>query len=496
MTTSRRQQFRKVAGVLAAVTSLTGLHGAGRASSSGLLLSEPLSVRQTGMGDVSLGTGDVLRGWENPASIFPAGRRWQVGTTGGSLYGGTQQEFGLAAGILAMPGLAVGAVMKTSTVRFPAIDAMGVATGADWSHQVQAYGLSAAGQSRWWQGGVTVKSVQDTIGGSTARTATVDLGAVVPIRQALVGVSVRNLRGRLYGIPVAVETRAGASWLIDALKTTLAGEYAKISERDGRINLGAEWTASSVLMFRLGTSLASGQAAAFGGGVTVGVRSFAFDYSTSTHALGLSHRASLSMGFGPTTGDFTEHWEKARAARQARLEVERLEHDRVEAQARDDARREAEQRAAVAAAARQSEADRLTRGRPVLAVAELTPQNISAGDAAVAADLFRAELVRTGKFTVVERTAMQKVLAEQAFQSTGCTDQDCAIKLGKLLNVKLICVGSFAKFMGRYVLSIRVVDVQTGAIQFADAARGETEDQMSTDLGRLADRTAAALGGL
>ncbi len=83
------------------------------------------------------------------------------------------------------------------------------------------------------------------------------------------------------------------------------------------------------------------------------------------------------------------------------------------------------------------------------------------------------------KFNVVEKQNMEKILAEQAFQQTGCTNEGCAVKLGKLLNVKVMIVGSFGKLLTEYFVTIRVIDVQTGESVYAKTAKaanvGEVE---------------------
>ena len=131
-----------------------------------------------------------------------------------------------------------------------------------------------------------------------------------------------------------------------------------------------------------------------------------------------------------------------------------------------------------------------TPGALNIAVSELEPQNVSAGDAAVIADLLRAELVKNGTFNVVEKANMQKILAEQAFQNTGCTSQDCAVKLGKVLNVQRIVVGSFGKLIGTYFVNIRVVNVETGKVVFADSVKAAAIDDIETGLRELSIRMA------
>src|SRR6185503_10934761 len=126
-----------------------------------------------------------------------------------------------------------------------------------------------------------------------------------------------------------------------------------------------------------------------------------------------------------------------------------------------------------------------------LAVQELAAQGVSASDAAVISDILRSELVRTGAFKVLERSNMEKLLAEHSFQQTGCTTEECAIKLGKMLNVQQMIVGSAGKLLSAYIVNIRVVNVQTGEIVYSDEARGSDDRDLTTHLRDLAIRLAA-----
>jgi HEAT repeat protein len=132
-------------------------------------------------------------------------------------------------------------------------------------------------------------------------------------------------------------------------------------------------------------------------------------------------------------------------------------------------------------------------GLPVLAVADLSAQGVSASDAAVATDWLRSELVSTRRITVVERAEMERVLAEHAFQRTGCTSEDCAIKLGRLLNVNRMVLGSFGKFIKSYVMNVRVVDVETGRVVYSAMAKGGTEEEIGAAVRDLASRIASNL---
>jgi len=99
-----------------------------------------------------------------------------------------------------------------------------------------------------------------------------------------------------------------------------------------------------------------------------------------------------------------------------------------------------------------------------LAIADFSGKNVSQADASILTDFIRTELVTLGSYNVVEKANMDKILAEAAFQQTGCTTSDCAVKIGKILNVQQMLVGSLSKLMDTYYITINVVEVETGKI--------------------------------
>jgi len=99
-----------------------------------------------------------------------------------------------------------------------------------------------------------------------------------------------------------------------------------------------------------------------------------------------------------------------------------------------------------------------------LAVADFAGKNVSAADASIVADFLRTELVNTQMFNVMDRANMETILSEQKFQLSGCTTEECAVKMGKLLNVQQIVVGSLSKLLDTYYITVNLVDVETGKI--------------------------------
>ncbi|MEE9465370.1 MAG: CsgG/HfaB family protein [Candidatus Neomarinimicrobiota bacterium] len=115
--------------------------------------------------------------------------------------------------------------------------------------------------------------------------------------------------------------------------------------------------------------------------------------------------------------------------------------------------------------------------KPTLAVLDLEGRGISALEATTLTDRLRSELVKTGMVTVVERGQMDRILTEQDFQLTGCISDECAVEVGQLLGVTQMVAGAIGRLGQAYMLDIRVIDVQTGAIMVTMTRdyRGEIE---------------------
>jgi curli biogenesis system outer membrane secretion channel CsgG len=62
------------------------------------------------------------------------------------------------------------------------------------------------------------------------------------------------------------------------------------------------------------------------------------------------------------------------------------------------------------------------------------------------ADLLVTDLVKDGTFSIIERKALDKIMAEQNFSNSDRANPNSAAKLGKLLGVDAILVGSITEF--------------------------------------------------
>jgi len=113
---------------------------------------------------------------------------------------------------------------------------------------------------------------------------------------------------------------------------------------------------------------------------------------------------------------------------------------------------------------------------------------ISASEAEFITDFFRSALVKTEYFNVLDRNNMDKILAEQGFQQTGCTTEECAVQMGKLLNVNLIAIGKCGMLRSRYILTVNIIDVETGKIVFSDSEDCYSEKEIEKMTTRIVEK--------
>ncbi len=117
-----------------------------------------------------------------------------------------------------------------------------------------------------------------------------------------------------------------------------------------------------------------------------------------------------------------------------------------------------------------------------------------------ATDIMITELVKTGKYIVVERDKLDKILAEQKFGQSGVIDPATAAQAGKVLGLQAIVTGSVSQFgvksegkdfivsqskqqIVECTVDIRVVDTETGQVLLADSGKGVVRKSSGKFLG-------------
>ena len=128
--------------------------------------------------------------------------------------------------------------------------------------------------------------------------------------------------------------------------------------------------------------------------------------------------------------------------------------------------------------------------KDIIAVLDLESVGLTSEEAKILTQRLTTKLISLDKYQVVERTNMDKILKEQKFQHSGCTDSECAVEIGQLLNTDFIVIGSVSKFSSMYSLDARLIDVSQGKslISAEFSIIGEIEVLMSSGITSIANQ--------
>lgn len=99
------------------------------------------------------------------------------------------------------------------------------------------------------------------------------------------------------------------------------------------------------------------------------------------------------------------------------------------------------------------------------------------------------DLVDTPGVTVVERVRLEEVLAELELNRKSTIDRASAVRVGKLLGARYLIMGGYFDFKDQLHVSIKIVNVETGAI-----VGGVRDRKKSEDFWALEQHLAAELG--
>lgn len=102
---------------------------------------------------------------------------------------------------------------------------------------------------------------------------------------------------------------------------------------------------------------------------------------------------------------------------------------------------------------------------------------------------------RPAGYTMVERTQIDRVIAEQGFQRSSLTEAQM-VKIGEILNLSMIVIGDINVVAGEYNVDVRVVNVESGVIIATDGEsfKGSYRNSMKQLAQRLAGQVAIKPG--
>jgi TolB-like protein len=105
----------------------------------------------------------------------------------------------------------------------------------------------------------------------------------------------------------------------------------------------------------------------------------------------------------------------------------------------------------------------------------------------IVAEWLITALVNTGRFEVVERSQLKKILNEQQLGMTGMINQETVARMGELLGVKVIISGAVIQIGNTYEVNARLISVEDGSILQAEKIRGVGLEGIERMVDSLAD---------
>jgi TolB-like protein len=126
--------------------------------------------------------------------------------------------------------------------------------------------------------------------------------------------------------------------------------------------------------------------------------------------------------------------------------------------------------------------------RELIAVLDLKGVRADEAETLALSDRLREEMLKSGQFILVDRSQMEALLDEQAFQQSGCTEQECAVQVGQILGVRKIVAGKVIRVSGDvWLVSGIMVDVESAQTIRAESVSHE---------GRFIDLMQGGVAGL
>jgi len=111
---------------------------------------------------------------------------------------------------------------------------------------------------------------------------------------------------------------------------------------------------------------------------------------------------------------------------------------------------------------------------------------VTTGDKGIARPLtesVRREIVLSGKYKVIDRGNMEKILGEQKLQMSGCVTGECIVEAGQLLGVGKLISGTVSMVGKTYYLTLSLISVRTGEIE------NVADDKCKCEVDELLDST-------
>ena len=103
--------------------------------------------------------------------------------------------------------------------------------------------------------------------------------------------------------------------------------------------------------------------------------------------------------------------------------------------------------------------------RPTVAILDFEGQGISVQEVQTLTERMRSEIGTTNAVRLIERKAIESIMAEQGLAQSGCVSDECAAEVGQLLGVQFMVSGTIGKLGDSFTIDVKMFSVETGATE-------------------------------
>jgi len=130
-----------------------------------------------------------------------------------------------------------------------------------------------------------------------------------------------------------------------------------------------------------------------------------------------------------------------------------------------------------------------------IVVMDFKADGVTNAVAARVSELIRTEMINSGEFLIIERKQMDMIFKEQGFQKTGCTDESCAVEIGRLLSARKILIGTVMKLGEAIIINGRIVDVEKGVAEFGEKQDAASEKDLFNAVTLFSEKLSSRIQG-
>jgi hypothetical protein len=103
--------------------------------------------------------------------------------------------------------------------------------------------------------------------------------------------------------------------------------------------------------------------------------------------------------------------------------------------------------------------------KPIVAVLDLSGDGVSKAETKAITNLLISSIFETDLVSIIDRNQREEILSEIMFSLSGCTDENCAIEVGKMLAADIMVIGSIDSIGSRLSIDLKAIDVSTSKLE-------------------------------